>query len=143
MKILNARLLKEFRMPGYCELCGFYFAKRQPHHLWRRTPELSIRINLIALGGILKLPDGRERFLCRCHRKIHDGVISAERVLAIVALRERCTAEEIEEVMQSMRRTIKPTCGQLEIALGELSVGAKVIALRELAEVPVRRIKQK
>jgi hypothetical protein len=136
MKIVNAALLKQFRTPGYCEICNFYVIKREPHHL-RRTGmggngRLDVRVNLIALGGNLKLPDGRERFLCRCHRLIHDGKIPAERVLSIVALREKCNPVEIEEVLHWMRRLVKPTKSQIEAALRELSEGALAIALREL-----------
>jgi hypothetical protein len=109
MKIKNARLLATFRTPGFCEICNLYVAKREPHHLWRRTPEISIRINLISLGALVKMPDGRERFLCGCHRMIHDSKIPASRVLSIVALRENCTPEDIEEVMHWLRRLVRPT----------------------------------
>jgi hypothetical protein len=132
MKITNRKLLKQMRTPGYCELCGFFMAKRQPHHLWHRTPEITIRINTISLGAMITLPDGRERFLCRCHRMIHDGGIPANRVLSIVALREKCQPEEIIEVMNLFRRLVKPTPRQLEVGLQELSVGARLIAMREI-----------
>jgi hypothetical protein len=140
MKITNARLLKEFRTPGYCECCNLYLQKREPHHLKRKgmggNGVLDIRINLIALGGIVKLPQGRERFLCRCHRAIHDGAIPASSVLAIVALREGTAPAIITEVVDWMRRLVKPTGRQLAIALDELSPPARAIALKELAEAP-------
>lgn len=132
MKITNRKLLQEFRAPGYCEHCHLYVGKRQPHHLWRRTPELTIRINLIALGGILKLPDGRERFLCQCHRDIHEGRIKASAVLSIVAQREKVSAEQIVEVMDWMRRLVRPTPMQLEKALEELTPGARDLAVKAL-----------
>jgi predicted protein tyrosine phosphatase len=112
------------------------YAKRYPHHLWWRTPELTIRINLIALRGILNLPDGRERFLCRCHRRIHDGQIEASAILSIVAIREKISVQEIVEVMQWMRRHVKPTPRQLEIALEELSIEGRLIAVKALTERP-------
>jgi hypothetical protein len=75
MKILNAKLLKEFRQPGYCELCHLYVKVREPHHLRAKgmggNGAIEIRINLIALGGSYKLFDGRRRFSCQCHHDIH------------------------------------------------------------------------
>ena len=142
MKIKNARLLQEFRTAGRCEICQAHVAKREPHHLWRRTPEITIRINLIALGGVLKLPDGGEVVLCPCHRSIHAGLISASRVLEVVAKREGCRPEDIEEVMAWMRRLVKPTDLQVERALGELSDGAKPLAMKQLMEVPAKRVRK-
>jgi hypothetical protein len=127
MKILNKALRREFAQPGRCELCNRWCKKREGHHLWHRVPEISIRINLISLGSTLW-------FACHCHRKIGDGHILASRVLEIVALREHCRPEEITEVMHWMRRLVKPTPGQLEAALKELSVGARAIAVKEMAE---------
>jgi hypothetical protein len=127
MKILNPALRKEFAQPGRCELCSLYCKKREGHHLWHRTPEITIRINLIALGST-------RLFCCRCHRKIGVGQIPVSRVLETVAIRENCWPEEITEIMHWMRRLVKPTPGELATALEELSDGARAIAVRELAE---------
>lgn len=134
MKILNRALRKEFGTAGYCELCGLYCRKRAGHHLWTRNPEITVRINLISLGFVERLPDGRTRFSCRCHRQIHDGNIPRDRVLEVVARREQCRPEDIVEVMHWMRRLIKPTAGQIDAALHELSAPAMAIAARELIE---------
>lgn len=138
MMVRNRKLLKEFRTPGFCECCSFYMAKREPHHLRSKgmggNGVLDIRINLISLGGIVKLPDDRERFLCRCHRLIHDAEISALCVLEIVAMREKTTPEVITEVMDWMRRLVRPTPRQVQVALEELSPPASLIAIKELRE---------
>jgi len=127
MKIPNRPLRREFALPGYCELCGRYCRKREGHHLWHCTPELSIRINLISLGS-------SRLYRCKCHRKIHDGNLPASYVLLVVANREKCRVEEIVEIMQWMRRWVKPTPGQLLRAIEELSPAAKLIAVKELTE---------
>src|ERR1035438_4164557 len=125
MKITNRKLRKEFANPGRCEICNVWCRKREGHHLWHRPPELIIRINLISLGST-------QLFCCPCHRDIGNAKIPASRVLAIVAAREKCRPEDIREILAWMRRLIKPTARLLEIALDELSAGARQIALKEL-----------
>jgi hypothetical protein len=132
MKIPNCPLRREFALPGYCELCGRFCRKREGHHLWRCTPELTIRINLISLGS-------SRLYGCQCHREIHDGNLPASRVLLVVANREKCRVGEIIEVMHWMRRWVKPTEGQLARALEELSPPARLIAMKELDEAKVKR----
>jgi hypothetical protein len=131
MKITNRRLCREFALPGRCEVCDRWCKKREGHHLLHRTPEISIRVNLISLGST-------PLFCCPCHRDVGNGKIPAERVLSIVAIREKCRAEDIREVMAWMRRLVKPTASQVENALEELSPRARLIALKELAEAPTR-----
>jgi len=130
MKIANkhtALILAEFRAPGVCELCHVACLQREPHHLWTRTPEVSIRINLIATGHFYGIA-------CQCHRLIHDGKIAKKGVLEVVAARERCIPEDITEVIEWMRRLVKPTELQLFMALSELSTSARKLAERELLE---------
>jgi hypothetical protein len=131
MKITNPKLRKEFAQQGRCEICNVWCRKRESHHLRHRTPELTIRINLISLGST--------PFCCPCHRDIGNGKIPASRVLAIVAARQKCRPEDITEVLDWMRRLIKPTASQMEIALEDLSAGARLIALKELAEAGEKR----
>ena len=130
MKIPNRPLRREFALPGYCELCGRFCQKREGHHLWRRTPELSIRINLISLGS-------SKLFRCTCHKEIHDGNLPSGRVLLVVAQRENCRIEDITEIMHWMRRLVRPTIGQLTRAIEELSPVARLIAVKELKEAKV------
>ena len=65
---------------------------------------------------------------------IHNGKIPRSVILSIVALREKCLPENIVEILEWMRRWVKPSTAQLIIALEELSLVAKVIAIRELQE---------
>ena len=138
MMIRNKRLLKTFRVAGLCESCQRYCKVREPHHLRAKgmggNGVLDLRINLISLGGSVLLPDGRRLFGCACHHDVHTGKIAAERILRVVALREKVHVEEIIEVMDFLRRLVKPTEAQLRVALTELSPAAKQLALRELTE---------
>ena len=140
MKIPNPTLLDEFRHPGPCELCRRWAAVREPHHLRSKGMggcPIDIRINLISLGGTTLLDDGRRRFSCPCHRRYHDGNISAASVLGVVAAREQTTCEVITEVMDWMRRVVKPTPHELARRLAELSGPAQVVAKRELVEAGI------
>ena len=140
MKIPNSALLDEYRQPGPCELCQRWAAVREPHHLRSKGMggcPIDIRINLISLGGTILLDDGHRRFSCACHRRYHDGHISAASILAVVAKREQTTPEVITEVMDWMRRLIKPTPHELARRLVELSGPAQVVATRELVEAGI------
>jgi hypothetical protein len=113
MKIVNHKLLKEFARPGYCELCGKLCPVREGHHLQRRGHgggfRLDVRINLISLGSSLLLPSGRCKVYCSCHRLVEAHLIEPARVVAVVALREGVTVENLGEVMRWFRRRIKPS----------------------------------
>lgn len=127
MKILNPLLRRSFAEPGLCELCGKSCTRREGHHLWTCTPEITIRINLISVGS-------SQYFQCRCHSLAHNGKIPRNAVIERVAMRERCCPEDLVIVMEFLRRTIKPTRTQLEAALSSLPVGAFILAKRELTE---------
>lgn len=141
MKIMNSKLLKEFRRAGFCEWCNCYCLVREPHHLRTKGfgggSTLDVRINLISLGGSKKLPDGRRRFFCRCHTSLQGDAHRAQEVLSIVALREKVRPEEITEVMDWLRRLIRPTETQLMRAMEELTPAGRVIALKELNEAGI------
>jgi hypothetical protein len=134
MRITNPKLLRRFRAPGYCEVCGLYCKNRKPHHIRAKgmggNGVLDVAINLVAVGGVEKRPDGRVKFSCPCHQLIHAGKIGTEELLKIVAIRENTDAQTVQEVLDWMRRTVRPTPGQLERAYLELSRSA-----RELAEM--------
>lgn len=138
MKIENESLLREFRTPGKCELCGQWFKLREAHHLRTKgfggNGELTVRINLVCVGSSLRTNSGRAFPSCKCHRLAQSGKIPMADVLKIVAERETCTVEEITEVMDWMRRIVKPTAFQLHVALDELSPGARALAEKELIE---------
>lgn len=87
MKIINDALLQEFRIKTECELCGRRTRQGlDPCHYLARgmgsSHRLDIRINLAAA--------------CRdCHSKQHSGQLPRRRLLAVIAAREKRTAEAI------------------------------------------------
>ena len=127
MKIPNRKLWKLFSLSGRCEICKRFFKTREPHHLRGRTPEITMRINLISLGSSKPLT-------CSCHFDVHNGKISSQEVLEIVASREHVYVGDITEAMDMLRRLIKPTESELERAIQGLSIDAGVLARRELKE---------
>jgi hypothetical protein len=104
VRVVNEDLLEECRLPGRCEFCGKYCKVREPHHLFCNGmgsgSRLDIRINLIALGSTYF-------WQCECHRLAHAGTISREALLAIVAVREGRTPEQITEEIWRLRRKAK------------------------------------
>ena len=99
--IVDEAMLDRFRGPGACELCGAEFPVRVPHHLFARGVggggRVDIPENLVSLG-----PEGQWK--CRCHHLIHNGSIPRRCVLAVVAIREGKTIEEIENAVYAARR---------------------------------------
>lgn len=139
MKIENKKLRKEFALPGPCELCGKFFAKREGHHVFAKGNGgggvLDIRINLITLGASIELGDGRLALSCECHREAQAYKITRSRVVEVVAIREGVEADDILEVVYWLKRLIKPqTEDEIRRRLVELSDGARVLAVRELVE---------
>ena len=101
MKIVNEKLLNEFRGPGKCGWCGRTVSNREPHHIFSRgfggARRMDIKINLIALcaafsGGL------------NCHDQFHTGQILRDDLLAIVAKRESTTQDAIEREIYRLRR---------------------------------------
>lgn len=138
MKIPNKKLRRLFAMPGLCELCGQPCPKREGHHLravgMGGNGRLDVRINMISLGGSKKTPEGFLRFWCTCHRQYHDSRRAAQRMLEIVAARERTTVDLIAEVMDFFQRLIRPSHSELCRRLSELSEPGRLLAERELRE---------
>jgi hypothetical protein len=127
MKITNRKMRKEFALPGHCEWCNRWCRKREGHHLRTRTPEITIRINLISLGST-------PLFCCPCHTDIGNGKTGRQEVLLKVAAREGCRPEDIIACMDLFRRVVRPTPAQLARALEELEPAARLLAERELKE---------
>jgi len=100
MRILNRELQREFATPGRCELCGVMCAAREGHHLRSRSPEITVRINLISLGS-------SAQFQCKCHHDIHwNGRGKADCVVK-VCVREKCTLGDRDRVMELIWRAPK------------------------------------
>ena len=91
---------KNFAKEGRCELCQRFCKKREAHHLWHRTPDITIRINWISVGS------SKKPFACCCHFDIHNGEIPRSVIVFFVALREKCLPENITEILEWMRRWV-------------------------------------
>ena len=130
IKIVNKKLWQEFQQPGRCEYCGLQCSKREPHHYLSRTPEITVRINLLSVGST-------ELFQCECHNKIHAGTITRDQVLAKIAARETVDPEVIKEVLLMFRRLVKTTEKELGLELSFLSFDARLLAERELHEAGI------
>lgn len=125
MRIVNEKLLKEFRQKERCEYCNRPCESLDAHHLVQRGlgggKRLDISPNLAAL--------------CRfCHTDYHAGKIMYEDMLAVVAAREGVLQDDIRKVMQWIRKLPqRPLPYQLEEALKELSSTQKKIVEKVLA----------
>jgi hypothetical protein len=105
MKIIDEKLLSQFRGPGVCECCRRYVTRREPHHLLCRGMGGGNRLdhpwNLIALcaafsGGL------------DCHARHHngDGASRAE-LLAKISRRERVEPQAIMDELRRLQRLPK------------------------------------
>ena len=92
MKVINKKLLAEFRQPGLCELCGKPCPEgRDPAHLLSRgAGRVDIRKNLISA----------ER---SCHALMHNDPSALAKAFEIVAAREGCTVQEIIDMVHRIR----------------------------------------
>ena len=138
MLIVNEPLLEEFRTSGRCELCNRWALIREPHHLrckgFGGADRQDLRINLISLGGSIAKRHAFRRFFCNCHKQAQEHKIPADHVLSIVSIRECVHPSEITEVMDLLRRLLRPTESELRTSLLELSSGAMTLAVKELTE---------
>lgn len=98
MTIIDNDLLADFRMSPKCEYCGKYTPSGgHVHHIEARGmgsgKRLDVRENLI--------------FLCAvpCHQDVHDGRILRCDLLAVVAMRESKTQDQIERMIYELLRT--------------------------------------
>lgn len=74
-RIVDKKIIKEIRQIGYCELCGSQF-NLQAHHIKSKgAGGHDLPSNLICLCSV-------------CHRIVHDGNISRERLRDVVDRRE-------------------------------------------------------
>lgn len=117
MKIVDEKLLAEFRSKGQCELCLRKCYPLDPHHLWTRgAGRLDIRCNLISL--------------CRvCHSEVEHKQ-AKERILEIVCRRERAKPEAIWEVVCFVRRWPKHKRDQISRGAKELEADSLALFSR-------------
>jgi hypothetical protein len=102
MRIIDPVLLSRFSGAGYCEICHEWCRRREPHHVMRRGvgggSRLDHRLNLLAVGSA---------WCCGCHNAIHEGRISRERQISVVALRERLHPSEVQNELYRLIRLPK------------------------------------
>lgn len=98
VKIIDERLLDEFRAEGCCELCRCFAGRREPHHIFAKGMggggRLDVRINLLGLCWI-------------CHCEVHNGQISRDACMVVVSNRDGMTCEAIQEEIWRLRRAKK------------------------------------
>lgn len=93
MIIVDDAMLARFREKPFCECCGSTWMSG-PHH-WRSrgAGRLDVAINLIAL-------------CVHCHFGTHNGgAPTKDDLLALIALRERRSPENIEDELNLLLRT--------------------------------------
>lgn len=99
MRIVDEETLDRFRGSGRCSWCHKYVQSRDPAHISAKGmgggKRLDIAINLVSL--------------CRqCHTASHAGKSPTRaELLALVAVREQTTVEEIVDEINRLRRTPK------------------------------------
>lgn len=109
MKIINDKLLDEFRGPGRCEKCLFWFPVRYPHHIYARGfgggSRMDVPENLVSLCSVMPGNGCHEA----CHaRKPGFGVYD---MLDLVRYRinDGRTVEQIEDYLDLLVRSPKGT----------------------------------
>ena len=101
MRLVDHKAMKRCRERGYCEYCAAYGDNRcsgtalhAAHIFSRGAGQVDIDGNLATLGAA-------------CHWDSHNGKITRDELLAIVAKRERTTPEAIEAEVWRTRRLPK------------------------------------
>jgi len=96
-------LLKAMAGPGECELCGRYCERREAHHAEAKGmgagKQIDAPFNLVSVGRSDDYPLTK----CRCHRLLHDGNLPRRCVISVIALREKKSVEEIEQMIRDVR----------------------------------------
>jgi hypothetical protein len=101
VKVIDEQLLADFRGPGTCEWCGRQVVRREPHHIYARGMggggRLDVRVNLVALCAPFSGGDD-------CHDAAHDGRITKDDLLPVVAGREGTSPGAIrDEIFRLLR----------------------------------------
>ncbi len=107
MRHVDEAVLRLYRGPGRCAICGTFSPQREAHHVWTRgAGRLDVPINLCSLGGA---------WSCACHQQSQCYTIPRRQVVEAVAYREGLDAEFIARRVPWLRRQAKecrvcPTC---------------------------------
>jgi hypothetical protein len=131
LRIVDNNMLKRFRGPGLCELCGKPCSAREPHHVIAKGMgggrQLDIRINLVAVGST-------PGFECECHSRA-DAKAEQARCRQIIARREKTTVEAIEEACDLILRLDKHASRfTIDNEVAQLSEAAHWLAVEALEE---------
>lgn len=126
MKVINPKLLAEFRGIRVCEMCRMV-KDCVPHHISARGAgggkQLDCRINIASA-------------CFHCHAKTHNEPMIAEWE-CIVAGREREDAFDIEAVKSLLRRLPKrPRQDQIDAGRDELTLSAQRLFASVWREIP-------
>jgi hypothetical protein len=137
LKVIDDALLAQMAEPGRCEWCASWCVRREAHHCRARGTGSHKRVdaplNLIALGSSADFHP--------CHTILHAGGCK-EKVLAIVAMREGVTPEEITNVMNLIIRLPKAsTPEQIHREAADLTTSEQALLWKSLgwAEKKARR----
>lgn len=96
MRIVDERLLREFRGPGHCEFCGRWFSQLDAAHVFARG---------MGSGSRLDVPENLVSLDRYCHTSHHDGLAPMRcDLLAVIAAREGCLQHEIEAYIRLLQR---------------------------------------
>lgn len=123
MKIIDEKLLKQYRTPGNCEYCNRYCPSREGHHVTCRGMgggrRLDIDINLLALGSYP---------YCNCHMDYHEGHIDKFSMEAKLAERRGLMQDDIRAVIRALLSLPKrPMPFEVDRVLAELDGNQKKI----------------
>ncbi len=99
MRYVDEAVLRLYRGPGKCAICGTFSPQREAHHVWSRgAGRLDIGINLVSLGGA---------WSCMCHSRSQSYTIPRKAVVESVAFREGLDAAFVAQRVPWLRRQPK------------------------------------
>ncbi len=99
MRHVDEAVLRLYRGPGKCAICGTFSPQRECHHVWSRgAGRLDIPINVCSLGGA---------WSCMCHSRSQCYTIPRQNVVQAVAFREGLDAEFVAQRVPWLRRQPK------------------------------------
>ncbi len=113
MRYVDEAVLRLYRGPGRCALCGTFSPQREAHHVFSRgAGRLDIPINLVSLGGA---------WSCQCHTFAQQYITARARVVEAAAFREGLDYPFVAERVPWLRRQPKE-CQVCPACLGAGSV---------------------
>lgn len=107
MRIINDKLIASYRKPGKCSWCGNRVRMLCGAHIFAKGHgggrQIDAPFNLVALGM-------DAIFDCSCHVRHHaGGVPTTTDLLAIAATQNKCSPEDIKQLIYLIRRLDRDT----------------------------------